>query len=266
MMLKKLMNLKGRRALVTGASGHLGQVICETLAEMGANLILVDRPSAKTQSLQRRLTKKYQIDSLSFPCDLECEKQRKNLVQSMMKKETNLNILVNNAAFVGESTLEGWSTSFARQSLSVWRRALEVNLTAGFHLCQGLAPLLQKAKGANILNIGSIYGDLGPDWRLYVGTKMGNPAAYAVSKGGLIQLTRWLATTLAPKIRVNCLSPGGISRNQPQAFKKRYISRTPLQRMGELEDLIGAIAFLTSDQARYVTGAILKIDGGWGVW
>jgi NAD(P)-dependent dehydrogenase (short-subunit alcohol dehydrogenase family) len=261
-----MMDLKGRKAFITGATGHVGRVISETLAEMGADLILVDRPSSRFKFLQRRLEKKYRINSISFFCDLESEIQRIELIKNVKRNVDRLNILVNNAAFVGDSSIRGWSTSFSKQSISTWRRAIEVNLTAGFHFCQGLAPLLQKAKGANILNIGSIYGEMGPDWRLYNGSKMGNPAAYAVSKSGLIQLTRWLSTTLAPKIRVNCISPGGISRNQLVKFRKRYISRTPLQRMGELEDLIGATTFLTSDLARYVTGINLKIDGGWGVW
>jgi NAD(P)-dependent dehydrogenase (short-subunit alcohol dehydrogenase family) len=95
---------------------------------------------------------------------------------------------------------------------------------------------------------------------------MGNPAAGAVSKGALIQLTRWLATTVAPDIRVNAISPGGIFRNQPESFVKRYAERTPLARMATEDDLRGAIAFLASDLSLYVTGQDLAVDGGWGVW
>ena len=95
---------------------------------------------------------------------------------------------------------------------------------------------------------------------------MGNPAAYAASKGGLLQLTRWLATTLAPDVRVNAVSPGGIFRGQPQAFVERYTSRTPLGRMASEHDLRGAIAYLASDLSSYVTGQNLAVDGGWGVW
>lgn len=107
---------------------------------------------------------------------------------------------------------------------------------------------------------------LAPDWSLYAGTTMGNPAAYGASKGGLIQFTRWLATTLAPAVRVNCISPGGIWRNQPDDFVARYATRTPLQRMGTEDDLRGAIAYLASDLSKYVTGQNLSVDGGWGVW
>lgn len=95
---------------------------------------------------------------------------------------------------------------------------------------------------------------------------MGNPAAYAASKGGLLQLTRWLATTLAPEIRVNSMTPGGIVRGQPTEFQERYIARTPLQRMGAEEDLKGAAAYLASDLSAYVTGHNLVVDGGWTIW
>ena len=95
---------------------------------------------------------------------------------------------------------------------------------------------------------------------------MANPAAYGASKGGLIQLTRWLSTTLAPSIRVNAISPGGVFRNQPDLFVKRYETRTPLARMATENDFRGIIAYLASDMSSYVTGQVISVDGGWGVW
>ena len=108
-----------------------------------------------------------------------------------------LNILINNAAFVGTSGLEGWGVPFEAQSVETWRRALEVNLTSVFHLCQGFTPALRQSGNGSVINVASIYGAYGPDWQLYAGTTMGNPAAYAASKGGVIQFSRWLATTLS---------------------------------------------------------------------
>lgn len=265
MTLKKLLNLKGRRALVTGATGHLGQVICETLAEMGADLILVDLPGAKFKKLQSSLKKKWKIKSQAIPCDLELEDQRAKMLKTIQSDKQGLSILVNNAAFVGTAKLPGWAVSFEKQSLATWRRVFEVNLTAPFHLSQALAPQLQAAKGGNIINITSIYSEYGPDWNLYDGTSMGNPAAYGVSKGGLAQLTRWLASTLAPAIRVNCISPGGILRDQPRKFVKRYIKKSLLSRMAKENDIRGAIAYLASDASAYVTGQTVRIDGGWRI-
>ena len=95
---------------------------------------------------------------------------------------------------------------------------------------------------------------------------MANPAAYGASKGGLHQLTRWLATTLAPDIRVNTLVPGGIFRQQPESFVAAYSKRTPLGRMAHEEDMAGALLYLCSDLSAYVTGHALPVDGGWQAW
>lgn len=262
----ELMNLSGRRALVTGAAGNLGRVIADTLAELGADLVLVDRPEAGLDALTQSLRETRQVDVQSHPCDLADAAARAALIDALGKHDGGLSILVNNAAFVGTSDLEGWATDFEAQSVTTWRDALEVNLTAAFDLAKGLAPLLREGPGGCIVNIASIYGLHGPDLGLYEGTQMGNPAAYAASKGGLVQLTRYLATTLAPQVRSNCIAPGGIFRNQPAAFVERYERRTPLGRMATEDDLRGAVAYLASDLSRYCTGQILAVDGGWGAW
>jgi len=264
--IKKLIDLSGRRALITGASGGLGKMIASTLAELGADLILIDQEKIDLDNLKSILTKKWEVKVDCYVCDLEQEVQREDLISLINQTVNNLNILINNAAFVGTSKLEGWSVPFEQQTIETWRRAFEVNLLASFHLCQGLMPLLKNSNGANIINISSIYGFLGPDWNLYEGTNMSNPAAYSVSKGGVIQLTKWLAATVAPSVRVNCISPGGIFRNQSGLFVNRYEAKAPLNRMASEEDLCGAIAYLATDMSLYVTGINLKVDGGWSVY
>jgi len=264
--IRDLSNLRGRRALITGATGALGRVMADTLAELGADLVLVDRPGSDLDGLSASLIERWDVNTECQVCDLEHQTQRAELMASLKGSGKGLNILINNAAFVGASDLSGWGVPFELQTVETWRRALEVNLTAIFDLCQGLTPLLKVAQGASIINIASIYGVYGPDWSLYEGTSMSNPAAYGVSKGGLIQLTRWLATTIAPHIRVNSISPGGIFRSQPAAFLRRYEEKTPLARMATEDDFRGVVAYLGSDMARYVTGQNLVVDGGWGVW
>ncbi len=264
--IKTLMNLNGRRALITGATGGLGKVMAETLAELGADLVLVDRPGSNFQDQIEALTQQWGIKIQHQHCDLEQQEQRAELMDWLKSSGQGLNILINNAAFVGTSDLQGWAVPFEEQTVETWRRALEVNLTAIFDLCQGLTPLLKAAEGASIINIASIYGTYGPDWRLYEGTNMSNPAAYGASKGGLIQFTRWLATTIAPNTRVNAISPGGVFRNQPEAFVQRYEAKTPLGRMATEDDFRGVVAYLATDMSNYVTGQALQVDGGWGVW
>lgn len=258
--LKQLMGMEGRTVLVTGASGWLGRVICETVAEMEANIIAVDRPGSPLETLSD-----LGVPIESVFCDLEQQSERDTLFE-VVRGIGRLDVLINNAAFVGTSALEGWATTIEQQSVETWRRALEVNLTAAFDLSKQAIPFLRNSGHGNILNIGSIYGLHGPDWSLYEGTAMANPAAYSASKGGLLQLTRWLATTLGPDIRVNSISPGGIARGQPAAFMKRYESRTPLKRMATEDDFRGAVAYFSSDLSAYVTGQNLSVDGGWGAW
>ncbi len=262
----KLMSLKGRRALITGAVGGIGRVIAQTLAELGADLLLVDQLGSNYGPLVQEIEHDWHVKVQTFDCDLEVQGDRDHLIESVRQQVGGLDVLVNNAAFVGTSGLRGWVTDFEQQTVETWRRALEVNLTAGFDLTKGLAPLLKQSKGGSIINIASIYGTYGPDYSLYADTEMGNPAAYAASKGGLIQLTRWLAATLAPQVRVNTISPGGVFRNQPEVFVKRYEARTPLARMATEDDFRGAIAYLASDLSLYVTGQNLAVDGGWGIW
>jgi NAD(P)-dependent dehydrogenase (short-subunit alcohol dehydrogenase family) len=264
-LINTITNLRNKSALITGACGHIGRVISEVLAELGANLIVVDVDD-RLFDLGSSITQRWGVKVDCIACNLEYEDDRNRLINDLLTAGNDLSILVNNAAFVGTSDLSGWATKFESQSLETWRRAIEVNLTAGFHLCQGLYPLMKVVGNASVINISSIYGHLGPDWSLYEGTEMSNPAAYAASKGGLLQLTRWLSTVMAPEVRVNAISPGGIERGQPNSFRKRYAAKTPLKRMGTEQDIQGAIIYLSTDMSRYVTGQNIMVDGGWGVW
>ena len=260
--LKDLMSLKGRTALVTGATGGIGRQMALTIAELGGDLVLTDRPGVDYGSLTAEINQIRNVQIDLIDCDLENEGDRKKLCSQVGQ----LDILINNAAFVGESGLDGWVSDFESQTIETWRRALEVNLTAAFDLTKGFARKLRKSGRGSVVNVASIYGVNGPDYSLYTGTAMGNPAAYSVSKGGMIQMTRWLATTMAPDIRVNAISPGGVIRNQPDEFVQRYEQRTPLNRMATEKDFKGVTAFLVSDMSSYVTGQNLLVDGGWTSW
>ena len=265
--INELMSLKGRKAIITRATGGLGKHMAATIVELGGSVILVDRPGSNYSSLVSELEENNAADIECFDCDLENEDERKSLISRIKNDYSmNLNILINNAAFGGTTDLSGWVTKFEDQSVETWRRAIEVNLTAVFDLSKGFAGLLGKNGHGSIINVSSIYGTLGPDYSLYKGTNMGNPAAYAASKGGVIQLTRWLSTTLSPKIRVNAISPGGVLRGQPEKFVRRYNTGTPLGRMATEEDFKGVIAYLASDLSKYMTGQNLVIDGGRSIW
>lgn len=264
--LKAMMNLYGRTALITGGAGHIAYASAESLAELGCNIVLVDRSMLLLEEKKLQLLEKYRVRVEAIECDFAEEKNIDELYSQCNSKYKVLDVLLHSAAFVGTTELDGWVTPFEEQSIDTWRKAVEVNLSAIFNLTKLLTPLLKKSSFASIINISSIAGEVGPDLKLYEGTDMGSPAAYAASKGGLIQLTRWLSTVLAPQIRVNSISPGGLFRGQDQKFVDRYCQRTPLGRMGKEEDFKGVVAFLSSSLSEYVTGQNILIDGGYTVW
>jgi len=264
--LKELMDLRGRVALVTGGGGNVGAVICESLAELGTAIVVLDVASEPCKAVAAQLKEQYSVDTIPIIIDLAQETALKTVPEKILDHFGRLDVLVNCAALVGTSQLGGWAVPFLEQESQAWRLALEVNLTAPFLLAQACAKALAASKKGSIVSVSSIYGMVGPDMRLYQNTSLGNPAAYAVSKGALLQLTRWLATVLAPDVRVNAITLGGVRREQPKNFSERYESHTPLGRMATEEDVKGAIAYLASDLSEYVTGHNLVIDGGWTVW
>jgi NAD(P)-dependent dehydrogenase (short-subunit alcohol dehydrogenase family) len=260
--LKDLMDLSGRRALVTGGAGHIGSACAETLTELGASVAVVDQ----SEEACRNVVKKLGTRALAHRCDLSDETETRASVASVIDRLGGLDILIHCAAFVGTTEVEGWAEPFAKQTVSAWDSALRVNLTAPFVMVQEAESALRKSKGASVILFSSTYGMVAPDMQLYAETTMANPVGYGASKGGVLQLVRYLASLLAPAVRVNAISPGGVARAQPDVFRERYAARTPLKRMATEEDLKGAVAYLASDLSAYVTGHNLIVDGGWTIW
>ena len=262
----ELADLRGRVAVVTGAVGHIGSAICDALAEQGADVAVVDLDAVRCSEAAERLSAHRGVRAVPVETDLEREESTREVAPRVLDELGRIDVLVHAAALVSAEPLPGWTTPFEEQRSDVWRRALEVNLTAVFCLTQACTPALRLGGHGSVVTVGSTYGVVGPDWDVYEGTDMGNAAGYAASKGGVVQLTRWIATTLAPEVRVNCLTPGGVERGQPESFRHAYAARTPLGRMANEEDYKGAAVFLASDLSRYVTGHNLVVDGGWTAW
>ena len=264
--ISQLMSLTGKTAVITGGAGHIGAAIAEALAEAGATIALVDRERLELERRAEHIRRAANVDVATFEVELADEANVRALPRNVAERCGSLDVLVNCAAFVGTSKLDGWAVPFEQQRSAAWRAAFEVNVTAVFELVQAALPFLEQSGKGSVINVSSLYGVVGPDWRLYEGTAMGNPAAYGASKGALIQLTNWLATTLAPRVRVNAMSPGGVWRDQPAEFVERYTQRTPLARMATEEDFKGVALFLASDLSSYVTGQNIIVDGGWCAW
>jgi NAD(P)-dependent dehydrogenase (short-subunit alcohol dehydrogenase family) len=264
--MKDLMDLSGRSALITGGAGHIGGAAASVLVELGATVSILDFDISAAQARIDDLADYGNADGVALSCDLLDEKETRNAIQRAIKSTGSLDILVHCAAYVGTTRVPGWAVPFEEQTVEAWDAAMRVNLTSAFTMVQEGKQALGTADRGSVIFFASHYGMVGPDMRLYDGTEMANPAGYAASKGGVIQLTRYLSTVLAPKIRVNSISPGGVWREQPEEFHKAYVYRTPMGRMAAEEDLKGAVAYLASDMSAYVTGHNLVVDGGFTAW
>lgn len=258
-----LFSLKGRTALITGGAGPLGSVLADALAGQGADVIVSDIDADACQRVAADLGERHGTAARGICSNLLEPDGPAKLVESI---DGPLDILVNNAAFTGTSGVPGYAVPFEEQTDEAFELASSLNLRVPFSLVRGLAPKLAESPGASIINVSSIYGIVGPNMGLYEGTPMGNPAAYGATKGGVVQLTRYLSTVLAPKIRVNAFAPGGIARGQAEAFTERYEKLTPLRRMATEDDFRGVVVWLASDASRYVTGQTIPVDGGWSAW
>jgi NAD(P)-dependent dehydrogenase (short-subunit alcohol dehydrogenase family) len=248
-------------ALITGGAGHIGAAIAHKLAENNINVIILDKFADPANALVETLSKTHGGTHHAIIADLLDKNCFASIANQVKTCSGTLDYLVNNAAFYDETP--GWGVPFAQEGYDAWMKVMQVNLLAPFFLTQALHPLMEATPNPAVVNIGSIYGVVGPDFNLYTDTKMSNPAAYGASKGGLLQLTRWMSAALAPKLRTNMVSPGGIARGQDASFVEKYETHTPLNRMGRETDIAGAVHFLLSPEAAYITGQNLLVDGGW---
>ena len=261
-----LSSLKGRKALLTGGAGHVGLAFARTLVELGARVAILDRDPKACLGRAKELSRRRPGAAIALPCDLADEASTRAAAREAVRRLGGLDILIHAAGFVGTTAMPGWAAPFERQSARAFEAALRVNLVSAFVLAQETRTALARSGKGSVILVSSIYGVCGGDESLYEGTTMANPAGYGASKAGLLQLTRQLATTLAPRVRVNAISPGGILRGQPKPFLERYRRRTPLRRLAREEDLQGALAYLASDLSAYVTGQNLLVDGGFTAW
>ena len=265
MKVKKLFDLSDKIVVLTGAAGYLGKNYVDGLSQAGANVVLSDINYQGCKKIEKQMREKYDVDPLSVKLDLTDSKSIKCMISKITKKYSSIDVLVNNAAYQGDKKIR--SAGFEKLELGTWNKAINVNLTGIFLLCQAVGKIMLKQKSGNIINISSTYGMVGADQRIYGKSGLNSPAFYAATKSGILNLTRYLASYWnRTGIRVNTLSPGGVENNQDKNFIKKYSEKTMLGRMARNDEYVGALIFLASDASSYMTGSNLVIDGGWTAW
>ena len=269
---KKLFNLRGKTAVITGAGGILGRHFSAGLAEAGADLALLDIRSEGIEEFASELRTGYGVKCQAFQCDVSDPVSVKQAVATVVETFGGVDILHNNAA--GKSNnLDEFFAPFEDYSLEQWRQVMAVNLDGMFLMAQAVGKqMVAQGSGGSIIQTSSIYGLMSPDHRIYegsfyLGRQINTPAVYSASKAGIVGLTKYLATYWADKrIRVNTIAPGGTESGQNEEFKHRYSSRIPMGRMAQANEIVGALLYLSSDASSYVTGQTIVVDGGLEAW
>jgi len=252
-------SLKNKTAYVTGAAGLLGSEICRALATAGAETIMLDVDEKKGKLLEEGLTAEgckacYEhfditnLQNIEFGC------------RDLLNKYHRMDVWVNSAY----PRTNDWGNTVENLSLESWQKNVDMHLNSTAWLNRAAAMIMKSQGNGSIINMGSTYGVVGNDFTIYEDTDMTGPMAYSAIKGGIVNLTRYMASYFGPhNVRVNNVCPGGIFDHQNPIFVKKYSHKTPLKRMGKPDEIASVVLFLASDAASYITGATIMVDGGW---
>lgn len=246
-------SLTNKTAIVTGGSRGLGATIAEAYAEAGANVVICSRDVSACEAMGKQLEDSYGIKTLAFACDVTNEEQVNDVVTKTKEAFGTIDILVNNSG-------ASWAAPVQDMPLEAWNKVIDVNVTGTFLMSQAVGKVMIEQEEGKIINIASTAGLGGtPSFMQTIG--------YNTSKGAIITFTKDLAVKWGEyNINVNAIAPGFIPTKMSEVLIEYYqddiLRNTPLQRLGENEDLKGAAIFLASAAANYITGDVLTVDGG----
>lgn len=255
-----LFAIEDKTVLVTGGFGLIGSELVVSLLKANAHVVVLDiNHDDEKLARFRAVSPKVVYKS----CDITQVDAVADTLEAVRNEYDTVDALVNNAYPKNPH----FGRPFEKIELKDWHENLNLHLGGYFNITQQVSRYMKEQKSGAIVNLGSIYGMVGPRFSIYQDTKMTMPAEYAAIKGGIINFTRYLATYLATwNVRVNSVSPGGVFDHQDERFVKRYEEQVPLGRMATPEDVCGLILFLISPAARYITGQNIAVDGGWTAW
>ena len=260
--LADLFSLKNKTVFITGGAGYLGTAYCEALAELGADIAIVDLKTDNAAKLAEHLIKTYGTRAIPVQAQITDPVSVKAALALTAEKLGKIDVVINNA-------YSGNKNRFETITYEEWQANVDIGLNAVFYTVREAFDYLKATKGV-ILNTASMYGHIAPDYRMYEGNPHAVPASYNAAKGGVLQLTRYLASFLSPHgIRVNAISPGAFPHDWQVAdteFARRLSAKAPLNRVGVPDDLKGAVALLCTDAGKFMTGQNVCVDGGWTIW
>jgi 3-oxoacyl-[acyl-carrier protein] reductase len=245
-----MIDLTGKAALVTGGSRGIGKAIGLRLARQGADVAFSYRGNQEAAKATAAEIESIGTKALAIQGDVKDPESAEAVVKAALDAFGKVDILVNNAGITRDDLI-------MRMTEEAWREVLETNLFGAFWMTKAVTRPMLKARAGRIVNITSVSGQAG---------QMGQ-ANYSSAKAGLIGLTKATARELASRgITANAVAPGFVltelTQNLPEALQAELIARTPLGRFGTVEEIADAVAFLASDEARYITGQVLAVDGG----
>lgn len=259
-----MFDLTGKVVLVAGGAGFLGLPASIGLAEQGASVVVASRNADRVATAVKEIHAKHpdaksRVQGLSL--DVGDEQSIRAAVQQTVDRFGKLDVLVN-------ATYHAIGKRLDELSGVEFDQANHVHITGSFLLARESAGAMQR--GGSIIQYVSMYGLVSPDPKMYIPPLKPNPIEYGVAKAGLCQMVRYLASAYGARgIRVNAISPGAFDDDTDRSvpgFVDRLAARTMLGRPGQRHETAGAVVFLASDEASYVTGAVLCVDGGWTAW
>jgi len=254
MHINQLQSLKNKVVLITGGEGFYGSYMVEALLEAEGTVITASPFVENAKKLADKMKERGFDLNVQFVDQAEHNSviQLKNAIS---KEFGRLDVFINNAvARPMKKYLD---------PLEKFVESMRINAVGMFDITREMADVMAANGGGVIVNIASMQGMFGADFKLYEGTEMDSPPDYHFHKGGMIALTKYLARKLAPqKIRVNCISPGGLYTGQVEPFLSKYCNKVPLSRMANRDDIKGLVVFLASDASAYINGENILMDGG----